>query len=127
MLPVALQKFGFNQVNITNLLGQAQFCGANTNNVTVQISILGPLKVMTITLAPTVGAANQSGLVFGASLPVQYRPSQNISIPVTLTNSTASTYQQEFLTIGSNGALALIPSANLAVEDYTISHTFFYL
>ena len=126
-LPISLQTVGFSQIDITNSLGQAEFCGNNTDNASVQISILGPLKIMTITLSPTVGAANQDGLVFDNLLPVQYRPSQNISIPITLINVTASTFQLEFLSIDANGALALIPSADLEAEDYTISHTFLYL
>ena len=126
-LPSTLQTVGFSQIDITDLLGQAEFCGANTDNASVQISILGPLKIMTITLSQTVGAVNQDGLVFTDELPVQYRPSQNIAIPVTLINATTSTNQQEFLTIGANGALALIPSADLADQNYLFSQTFLYL
>ena len=126
-LPSTLQTVGFSQIDITTQLGQETFCGANINTARVLVSVLGPLKIMTIYMTSTVGAANQSGLVFANVLPAQYRPSQNIAIPISLTNATTSTNQLQILTVGANGALALIPSANLAAQNYIFSHTFLYL
>jgi hypothetical protein len=127
MLPVTLEKFGFNQVNITNLLGQAQFCGANTNNVTVQMGVLGPLKIITIKMTNTVGAENQDGLTFADVLPAQYCPSQNTQVPIALTNSTTGDSYVENLMVESNGSLYLQVSQDLTAENYIINHTFLYL
>ena len=127
MLPVALEKFGFNQVSVTNLLGQAQFCGANTNNVTVQMGVLGPLKIMTIKMTNTVGAANQDGLTFADVLPAQYWPSQNTEVPISLINSTTNNVTVENFLVESDGSLFLQVSANLTAENYIINHTFLYL
>jgi hypothetical protein len=127
MLPVALEKFGFNQVDITGLLGQAQFCGADTDNVTVLMAVLGPLKIMTITMTETVGEVNQDGLTFANALPQQYWPQQNFSTPITLIDDTASTYSQVYLNIQNTGAIELLVADNLNNNEYIISQTFLYL